>query len=145
MMDRIQSDLKQAMKSGDKTTLSVLRMLLSSLKYAAIDQKRDLDETEAAAVIQRAIRSRKESIEAFRAGGRADLAEQETRELAVLERYLPAQMEGAELERVVDELLAATGITEKKDLGRAMKEFMARHKGKADGKAVNALIASRLR
>ncbi|HEU5180358.1 MAG TPA: GatB/YqeY domain-containing protein [Candidatus Polarisedimenticolia bacterium] len=145
MIDRIQSDLKQAMKSGDKTTLSVLRMLLSSLKYAAIDQKRDLDETEAAAVIQRAIRSRKESIEAFRAGGRADLAEQETRELAVLERYLPAQMEGAELERVVDELLAATGITEKKDLGRAMKEFMARHKGKADGKAVNALIASRLR
>ncbi len=145
MMDRIQADLKQAMKSGDKTTLSVLRMLLSSMKYAAIEQKRDLDEAEAAAVIQRAIRSRKESIEAFRGGGRSDLAEQETRELAVLERYLPAQMEGAELERVVDELLAATGITEKKDLGRAMKEFMARHKGKADGKVVNALIASRLR
>ncbi len=145
MMDRIQADLKQAMKSGDKTTLSVLRMLLSSMKYAAIEQKRDLDEAEAAAVIQRAIRSRKESIEAFRGGGRPDLAEQETRELAVLERYLPAQMEGAELERVVDELLSATGITEKKDLGRAMKEFMARHKGKADGKVVNALIASRLR
>jgi uncharacterized protein YqeY len=145
MIDRIQADLRQAMKSGDKTTLSVLRMLLSSLKYASIEQKRDLDESEAAAVIQRAIRSRKESIEAFRAGGRADLADQEARELGVLERYLPAQLEGAELEQAVDSLLAETGITQKKDLGRAMKEFMARHKGKADGKAVNALIASRLR
>src|SRR5262245_3701847 len=145
MIDRIQADLKQAMKSGDKTALSVLRMLLSSLKYAAIEQKRDLDEAESAAVIQRAIRSRKESIDAFRAGGRADLADQEARELGVLERYLPAQLEGAELDRAVESLLAETGITEKKDLGRAMKEFMARHKGKVDGKSVNALIASRLR
>ena len=91
------------------------------------------------------VRSRKESIEAFRKGGRGDLVEREEAELKVLERYLPAQMAGVELEQAVDRLLSELGITEKKDLGRAMKEFMARHRGKADGKAVNALIASRLR
>jgi len=145
VIQRIQEDLKKAMKAGDKTTLSTLRMLLSALKYAAIEQKRDPTEEEAAAVIQKAVRSRKESIEAFRRGGREDLAAQEEAELHILEAYLPSQMEGAELERAVEALLAQLGISEKKDLGRAMKEFMARHRGRADGKTVNALIASRLR
>ena len=144
MIQRIQDDLKQAMKAGDKTTVSVLRMLLSALKYSSIEAKRDLNEEEAAALILKAVRSRKESIEAFRNGGRPDLAEKEEAELKIAERYLPAQMEGPELERAVDALLAELGISDKKDLGRAMKEFMARHRGKADGKAVNALIASRL-
>jgi len=145
MIDRLQEDLKQAMKSGDKTTVSVLRLLLSSARYAVIEEKRDLREDELAALIQKSIRSRKESIEAFQKGGRQDLADKEAAELKVLERYLPAQMEGAELERAVDQLLAELKITEKKELGRAMKEFMARHRGKAEGKAVNSLIASRLR
>jgi|SRR5437867_7941179 len=145
MQERIQADLKQAMKAGDKTTVSVLRMLLSALKYASIEEKRDLKEEEFASLVQKSVRSRKESIEAFRKGGRGDLVEREEAELKVLERYLPAQMAGVELEQAVDRLLSELGITEKKDLGRAMKEFMARHRGKADGKAVNALIASRLR
>ena len=145
MQERIQADLKQAMKAGDKTTVSVLRMLLSALKYASIEEKRDLKEEEFASLVQKSVRSRKESIEAFRKGGRGDLVEREEAELKVLERYLPAQMAGIELEQAVDRLLSELGITEKKDLGRAMKEFMARHRGKADGKAVNALIASRLR
>ena len=145
MQERIQADLRQAMKAGDKTTVSVLRMLLSALKYASIEEKRDLKEEEFASLVQKSVRSRKESIEAFRKGGRGDLVEREEAELKVLERYLPAQMAGVELEQAVDRLLSELGITEKKDLGRAMKEFMARHRGKADGKAVNALIASRLR
>jgi hypothetical protein len=145
MIDRIKSDLTQAMKSGDKTTVSTLRLLLSAARYAAIEEKRDLREDEMAALIQKAIRSRRESIEAFRKGNREDLASREEAELAVLERYLPSQMEGAELERSVDQLLAEMGITLKKDMGRAMKEFMARHRGKADGKTVNALMAARLK
>ncbi|MCI0655600.1 MAG: GatB/YqeY domain-containing protein [Acidobacteria bacterium] len=144
MIERLQEDLKRAMKSGDKLTVSVLRMLLSTLKYSAIDEKRDLSEAEVAALIQKSIRSRKESIEAFRAGGRMELAEKEEAELKILEFYLPAQLEGPELEQAVDRLLSELSITQKKDMGRAMKEFMARYRGKADGKAVNAIIASRL-
>jgi uncharacterized protein len=145
VIDRIQAELKGAMKSGDKTTVSVLRMLLSALRYASIAEKRNLSDEEVAALVQKSIRSRKESIDAFRSGGRIDLAEKEEAELKILERYLPAQMEGAELEKAVQQLLLDLGITEKKDLGRAMKEFMSRHKGKVDGKRVNALIASLLR
>ena len=98
-----------------------------------------------AVLVQKAIRSHRESIEAFRKGGREDLAAREEAEVAVLERYLPSQLEGAALEEAVDRLLSELGITEKKDLGRAMKGFMARHRGRVDGKAVNALIASRLK
>jgi hypothetical protein len=145
MIDRLQQDLKQAMKSGDRITVSVLRLLLSSIKYAAIEAKRDLTQDEFISVIQKAIRSRKESIEAFQKGGRSELAQQEAAELEVLQRYLPSQMDPEALEQAVDRLLAELQLTEKKDLGRAMKEFMARYRGKADGKAVNALIASRLR
>jgi len=144
MIQRIQEDLKRAMKSGDKVAVSVLRMLISSFKYSSLEAKRDLTEEEAAALVLKSIRSRKESIEAFRAGGRPDLADKEEAELQIVERYLPAQMDGAELERAVADLLAELGITQKKDMGRAMKEFMARHRGKADGKAVNALMAAKL-
>jgi len=144
MLQRLQEDLKLAMKAGDKLSVSVLRMLLSALKYSAIDEKREPSEDEAAALIQKSIRSRKESIEAFRNGGRPELAEKEDAELKIVERYLPAQLEGSELERAVDSLLSEMNITRRKDMGRAMKEFMARHRGKADGKAVSALIASRL-
>jgi uncharacterized protein YqeY len=145
MQDRIQTDLKEALRRGDKTAVSALRMLLSALRYAALEARRDLREEETAAVVQKALRSRRESIEAFRQGQREDLAAREEAEIAILEKYLPAQMEGAALESAVDSLLSELGITEKKDLGRAMKEFMARHRGRADGKAVNALIAARLR
>jgi len=144
MLQRLQEDLKLAMKAGDKLSVSVLRMLLSALKYSAIDEKREPSEDEAAALIQKSIRSRKESIEAFRNGGRPELAEKEEAELKIVERYLPAQLEGSQLERAVDSLLSEMNITQRKDMGRAMKEFMARHRGKADGKAVSALIASRL-
>jgi len=144
MLQRLQEDLKLAMKAGDKLSVSVLRMLLSALKYSAIDEKREPSEDEAAALIQKSIRSRKESIEAFRNGGRPELTEKEEAELKIVERYLPAQLEGSELERAVDSLLSEMNITRRKDMGRAMKEFMARHRGKADGKAVSALIASRL-
>jgi hypothetical protein len=145
MINRIKSDLTGAMKSGDKTAVSTLRMLLSAARYASIEEKRDLSEDETVALVHKAIRSRKESIEAFRKGNREDLAVREEAEMAVLEKYLPSQMAGEDLERAVDQLLSDLGITRKSEVGRAMKEFMARHQGKADGKAVNALIAARLK
>jgi uncharacterized protein YqeY len=145
MIDRLKSDLSQAMKSGDKTAVSVLRMVLSAARYASIEEKRELSDDELLALIQKSIRTRRESVEAFRKGNREDLALREEAEIALLERYLPAQMGAEELARAVDQLLAELGITQKKEMGRAMKEFMARHRGVADGKSVNALIAARLK
>src|SRR5436309_13912769 len=116
MQERIQADLRQAMKAGDKTTVSVLRMLLSALKYASIEEKRDLKEEEFASLVQKSVRSRKESIEAFRKGGRGELVERAEAELKGPERYLPAQMAGVELEQAAARLLSELGFPETEDL-----------------------------
>lgn len=145
MIDRLKGDLKEAMKRGDGVATSTLRMLLSQLQYARIELKRDLQEEDCLAVLQRAVKTRREAIEQYDKGGRKDLADKERSEIAVVERYLPAAMSPEEVLRAVDALLRELGISEKKDLGRAMKEFMARHRGRVDGKSANALIASRLK
>ena len=145
MIERIKADLKEAMKRGDATAVSTLRMLVSQVQYARIELKRELKEEDYLTVLQRAVKTRRESIEQYEKGGRRDLAEKEKAEIAVVERYLPAALGPEETVRAVDALLQELGITEKKDLGRAMKEFMARHRGRVDGKSVNALFAARLK
>jgi len=145
MIDRLKSDLKVAMLKGDATSVSTLRMLISQFQYARIQAGRDLTEDDAIGLLQRAVKTRRESIEQFEKGGRPELAAKEAAEIAVVERYLPRAMDGAELADAVDALLSELQISAKKDLGRAMKEFMAKHRGRADGKAVNALIAARLK
>ncbi|MCZ6695782.1 MAG: GatB/YqeY domain-containing protein [Acidobacteria bacterium] len=144
MIDRIKSDLLVAMKQRDTTTVATLRMLISQVQYARIDLKRDLEEKDYVAILQRAVKTRREAIEQYEKGGRPERADQERSEITVVERYLPAQMGEAEVARAVDALLKELGLTSKKDLGRAMKEFMERHRGRVNGKMVNALIASRL-
>ncbi len=145
MIDRFKADLKEAMRHGEATTVSTLRMLIAQAQYARIQAKRDLNDEDYTALLQRAVKTRRESIEQFEKGGRDDLAVKEKAEITVVERYLPEGMGPEETARTVESLLQELGITEKKDLGRAMKEFMARHRGRADGKSVNALIASRLK
>lgn len=145
MLDKLKADLKDAMRGGDAVAVSTIRMLISQMQYARIQAGKDLAETDVLALLQRAVKTRREAIEQFEKGGRADLAAKERSEIAVVERYLPASMGEGDMAKAVDTLLAELGITEKKDLGRAMKEFMARHRGRVDGKAANALIASRLK
>ncbi len=145
MIDTLKTDLKEAMRRGDAIAVSTLRMLISQMQYARIELKRDLKEEDWLAVLQRAVKTRREAIEQYEKGGRKDLADKEKAEIGVVERYLPASLGPEETARAVDALLQELGITEKKDLGRAMKEFMARYRGKVDGKSVNALIASRLK
>ena len=145
MIDRLKSDLKQAMLKGDTTTVATLRMLISQFQYARIQAGRDLTDDDALGLFQRAVKTRREAIEQYEKGGRPELAAKEAAEIVVVERYLPRAMDEAELATAVDALLAELQISAKKDLGRAMKEFMARHRGRADGKAVNALIAARLK
>jgi hypothetical protein len=133
------------MKRGDALAVSTLRMLISQATYARIELKREPSADDFVALLQRAVKTRREAIEQYDKGGRKDLADKERAEIAVIERYLPAMMSAEETAAAVDALLAELGLTSGRDLGRAMKEFMARHRGRVDGKAVNALIAARLK
>jgi len=145
MIDRLKADLTQAIRQKDSITMSTLRMLISQVQYARIEAKRDLTDDDYLAVLQRGVKTRREAIEQYDKGGRKELADKERAEIAIIERYLPAGMSADETAQAVDGLLKELGITGEQDLGRAMKEFMNRHRGKADGKTVNALIAARLR
>lgn len=144
MIERFKIDLKEAMRRGDTVAMGTLRLLISQSQYARIEAKRDLKDDDYLTILQRAVKTRREAIEQYEKGNRLDLAGKERAEIAFVERYLPAAMEPEEMARAVDALLGELGITRKQDLGRAMKEFMARHRGRVDGKAVNALIAARL-
>ena len=145
MIDTLKADLKQAMLGRDAPAVSTLRMLISQFQYARIQAGRDLTEEDALSLLQRAVKTRREAIEQYEKGGRTDLADKERVEIGVVERYLPKAMSQEETEKAVDALIAELQVSDKRDLGRVMKEFMARYRGRADGKTANALIASRLR
>lgn len=134
MQPRIEADLRAAMKSGDKRRVGTLRLLLSALKNERISAGRELTQEEAEAVIRRAVKQRKEAIALYEQGGRADLVAAEREELAILEGYLPQAMPEAELEATVRAIIAEKGFSSSRDVGQLMKELMARHRGRVDGK-----------
>ena len=134
MQGRIENDLKAAMKSGDKRRVATLRLILSALKNERIKAQRELTPQEAEAVLRRAAKQRGESIEVYASGGRTDLAAAEKEELAILESYLPQMMPDAEMEDTLRRIIAEKGFTSSKDAGLLMKELMARHRGRVDGK-----------
>ena len=117
-VDRIQKDLTDAMKSKDELRLSVLRMVKAALKYKEIEKIRPLDDAESLQVLQTLVKQRKESVEQFTAGGRADLADKETREIAIIETYLPAGASDADLDRAIEAAIAETGATSAEADGR---------------------------
>ncbi len=128
------------MKAKDGTRVSVLRLLLASIKNREIEKKEALDEEEILAEIASAAKRRKESLEAFREGERQDLVEKEEAELVILEEYLPEQMPEEEVRRTVQDVVDEVGAESPSDLGKVMKELMPRLKGKADGKMVNQIV-----
>ena len=140
---RLDGDMKDAMRAGDKLRLGAIRRARSALKNAEIEARGPLDDDAAVKVLRGIVKQHKESIEQFRTGGRTDLVEQEEREMSVLEGYLPAQMDAAALEPIVAEAIASEGAASPADMGRVMKVVMARVGGTADGKEVRA-IAQRL-
>jgi uncharacterized protein len=132
-LKKLVEDQKAAMKAGDKARLEVIRMLVSELKKRAIDaQTDDLPDDEEVAVLQKAVKTRADTIAQAKAAGRAEIAAKEQSEIDVITAYLPKQMSAAK----VRELAAAIGYQGGKDTGRFMKEWMARYKGLADGKLV---------
>ncbi|HKD11881.1 MAG TPA: GatB/YqeY domain-containing protein [Thermoanaerobaculia bacterium] len=134
MLSRIEEDLKAAMKAGEKRRVGTLRLLLANLKNEKIREQRALSNEEIEAVIRRAVKQRREAIEQYGRGGRQDLVDAETEELAILEGYLPRTLSEEELESVVRGIITEKGLTSGKDVGLLMKELMARHKGHVDGK-----------
>ena len=141
---RLTDDMKAAMKAGEKDTLGVVRRVLAALKNARIDKKADLDEQDEIKVVRSIAKQHKESIEQFRAAGREDLATKEEAELAILAVYLPPEMDEAQLDAIIDEVIAETGASSMKDMGGVIKIVMAKAQGQAEGGAVSALVKGKL-
>jgi uncharacterized protein len=145
MLARLEADLKEALKAGQKRRVSTLRLLLASLKNERIHLQRELEDGEIQAAIRKAVKQRRDSIEQYKAGNRADLVEAETEELGILEAYLPKSLSDSELEDAVRAIVAEKSLSSAKDVGLVMKELMSReaYKGRVDGKRAQE-IARRL-
>lgn len=146
LAEQIQSDLTAAMKARDQRTVSVLRLVLAGIKEARVsgDEAHELTDAEVEAVLAREAKRRDEAAAAFAEGGRDDDAAKELAERDVLASYLPKPVSEAELAAIVDDALEAGGFTEPSQMGQAMKAAMAAVDGRADGKAVSALVKDRL-
>lgn len=147
LQERVDSDLKDAMRVKDTRKLGVLRMLKSALKYATIAKsgaEAQLSEAEAAQVVRKQAKQREDSIESFEKGGRSELAAKEKEELSILNTYLPQAMNSDELAKVVRETIAETGATSKAQMGIVMKALQAKVAGRADGKTLSQEVSRQL-
>ncbi len=144
LIDRLNEDVKAAMKARDTLRVNVLRMTLSEVKNARIEKMRDLTDEDVIQVLRKAVKKREEAVEAYRAGGRADLADTEAREAEMLGAYLPQMVTGDALLAIVKAAIAATGATSAKDMGKVMKAVMGEHGAQVDGKDVQAAVRTLL-
>jgi uncharacterized protein YqeY len=144
-LDRINDDLKAAMKSKDSDRLSTLRMVKTALKNREIDKMQALTDEESIKVLQSLVKQRRDSIEQYQQAGRIDLAEKEAAELRTIEEYLPAALDESAIARAVEETIAETGASSMKEIGAVMKAVMAKLAGQTvDGKVVNQIVKSKL-
>lgn len=144
LIEKIEAELKTAMKNGDTLRAETLKMLKSDLTYEKAKTGKDLGEHQILEVLSRAAKRRREAISEFKKGNRPDLAEKEAKELAIVEEFLPAQMSEEEIAAAIEAKLAAMGSYTQKDAGRIMGELMKELKGKADGTVVKNLLTKRL-
>ena len=139
--DKISQDYVQAMKARDSFTSSVLSFLRAQIKNVKVDKRLEqVPDEDVVGVIKKQVKQRLDSITQFKAGGRADLAEKEEKELVILRNYLPPEMPMEELRNIVGEVVLASGATSIKDMGRVMKDVLARLAGRADNQTVGALV-----
>ena len=145
LSERLQADLVAAMKAKEELKLSVLRMVKSAIQLREVEKIKKLEEAEVLALLQTMIKQRRESIEQFTAGGRAELAEKESKEIAILEGYLPAAPSDAEMDAAVEAAVQETGANSPKQMGAVVKAAKARLAGKTvDGKALSDKVRDRL-
>jgi uncharacterized protein YqeY len=147
LAERVDEDLKQAMRDKNAAKLGVLRMLKSALKYAAIEKAEgdgELNDAEAVQVIRKQVKQRQDSIESFEKGGRAELAAKEKDELSILQTYLPQAMSGDDLAKIVRETITEVGATSRAQMGAVMKALQPKVAGRADGKTLSAEVQKQL-
>jgi uncharacterized protein YqeY len=144
ILETLNSDLKNALKMGDKLKAEVIRGLKSDIKYKEIEKIQPLSEEDIIAVLSSAAKRRRDSIEQFGRGGRADLVAKETGELEIISVYLPQQLADDKLEEIVVATIAEVQAKSAADLGKVMKEVMPKVKGRADGNRVRQIISTKL-
>ena len=142
LRERIQSDITAAMRSGDALRRDTLRMAESAIYNADTRDRRSYSDDDVASVLSREVKTRRESVEAFRKGGREDLASKEEAEIGILAAFLPEQLSDAEIAGLVDEAIAATGAAGPRDMGKVMGWLAPRTRGKADGRAVSQRVGT---
>jgi uncharacterized protein YqeY len=144
LRERLDEDLKKAMRARDEIGLSVIRMVRSSVKNREIDQKKVLDDTGIAEIITTLTKQRRESIRMFREAGRDELVAKEEKELSLLLDFLPRQLTAEEIGQIVTGAISASGATGMKDLGAVMKAVMPQVTGRADGSLVSTIVREKL-
>ena len=142
--DRLNEDMKQAMRNQDKFRLSVIRMVRSSIKNIEIDQRRPLDDQEVLDVLNRELKQRKDSLHEFEKAGRQDLADNLKAEIVIISEYMPQQLSEDEVKEIVQQTIHEVGASSKADMGKVMGALMPKVKGRADGKLINQLVTQLL-
>jgi uncharacterized protein YqeY len=144
LKERIQEDVKDAMRAKDKPRLATIRLITAAIKQREVDERIELDDTQVLVVLDKMCKQRRESISQFEQAGRDDLAAQEKAELELIQQYLPEQLSEAEINELIDAAMQATGASSMKDMGKVMGQLKPKLQGRADMGAVSALIKARL-
>jgi hypothetical protein len=144
LRDRINDDMKAAMKARETDKLGAIRLLTAALKQKEVDERIEITDDVVLAVIEKMLKQRKDSIEQYKAGNRADLVAKEEFEVGVLQVYMPAQLSEAELVKVLDEVIAETGATGAKDMGKVMNALRPKVAGRADMGKLSGVVKARL-
>ena len=144
LLERLYEDMKTAMKAGEKERLGVIRMTIAEIKREAVDSGKTLTEADEIAIVQRAVKKRREASEAFDKGDRPELAAKERAEAEILLGYMPRQLSDAELADAVRALVAETGATTARDMGKVMGKLLAQHQGRVDGARAKAAVLAAL-
>lgn len=145
LREKINDDLKEAMRSGDKVRLETLRMIRAQiLEFEKSGAGREMNEEDDMKILLSAVKKRKESIEQYEKAGRKELVEKEQRELEIIQHYLPQQMSKEDAEKIITTIITETGATSAKDFGKVMSAAMKELKGKIDGKIINEIVKQKL-
>lgn len=142
--ERIQEDVKSAMRSKDKERISILRLILAAIKQKEVDENIQLDDGQTLAVLDKMVKQHRDSITQYRQGGRADLVDKETRELSVVQSYLPTPLTDTEINDLLQKAIRETGATSMQEMGKVMNVLKPMVQGKADMSRVSALVKGKL-
>jgi uncharacterized protein YqeY len=144
LKQRLQTDMKSAMKAGDKRRLGVIRLINAAIKQREVDERTELDDTQVLVVLDKMLKQRRDSIAQYQDAGREDLAEQERYEVGVCQEYMPAALHDADIDAMIDAAVATTGAAGIKEMGKVMGVLKPQMQGRADMAAVSAKVKARL-